>query len=66
VIAHRGGFYPAAAARIVIAASKKKPRMAGLVSFVVVDLGNRCQPTMSTTRTQNIDGWDVGDLSISG
>jgi hypothetical protein len=50
----------------VIVGAKKKPRIAGLVSFVVVDLGNRCQPTMSTTRTEIFDGWDVGDLSISG
>jgi hypothetical protein len=46
---------------------KKKPRNAGLVSYVVVvDLGNRCQPTRSTTRTQKHCGWNVGGLSTSG
>jgi len=33
---------------------EKKPRSAGLVSLVVVDLGNRCQPSKSTTRTKTV------------
>jgi hypothetical protein len=49
-----------------IFAARKKAPQSGACSLVVVDLGNRCQPTKSVTRTKIVCGWSVGGLAASG
>src|SRR5690242_13995075 len=64
--ASSAGVWRGMVAQSIYQGGEKKPRNAGLVSVVVVDLGNRCQPSKSTTRTEIISGWDVGGLAASG